>query len=161
MNSATKLPGKTRKLGGASVGIPPRQLNFRLPDEPPRYPVANNATATTFIAVLSGFFPPGERFFMESVRHFRDQISDPHLKAQVSGFMGQEAIHGREHERLNAMLIGQGIDADLVTTRAHADQYPVSRRAADNRRTTIRLQREGERPDLQQANGYEAATPNT
>lgn len=110
MNSATKLPGKTRKLGGASVGIPPRQLNFRLPDEPPRYPVANNATATTFIAVLSGFFPPGERFFMESVRHFRDQISDPHLKAQVSGFMGQEAIHGREHERLNAMLIGQGID---------------------------------------------------
>ena len=67
-------------------------------------------------------------------------------------------------ERANAVadyLIGQGIDADLVTTRAHADQYPVSRRPADNRRTTIRLQREGERPDLQQANGYEAATPNT
>lgn len=67
-------------------------------------------------------------------------------------------------ERANAVadyLIGQGINADMVTVRAHADQYPVSHRPADNRRTTIRLQREGERPDLQQANGYDAATPNT
>jgi len=67
-------------------------------------------------------------------------------------------------ERANAVadyLIGEGIDADMVTVRAHADQYPVSGRPADNRRTTIRLQREGERPDLQQANGYEAAAPNT
>lgn len=67
-------------------------------------------------------------------------------------------------ERANAVaeyLIGEGVDTDMVTVRAHADQYPVSRRPADNRRTTIRLQREGERPDLQQANGYEAATPNT
>lgn len=62
-------------------------------------------------------------------------------------------------ERANAVadyLIAQGLPADLITVRAHADQYPVSNRAADNRRTTIRLQREGERPELQQANGYES-----
>ncbi|KPP97154.1 OmpA family protein [Marinobacter sp. HL-58] len=67
-------------------------------------------------------------------------------------------------ERANVVadyLIGQGIDTDLVTVRAHADQYPASGRPADNRRTTIRLQREGERPDLQQANGYDAASPNS
>lgn len=67
-------------------------------------------------------------------------------------------------ERANVVadyLMGKGIDANMVTVRAHADQYQVSGRPADNRRTTIRLQREGERPDLQQANGYEAATPNT
>lgn len=58
-------------------------------------------------------------------------------------------------------LIGEGVDTNMVTVRAHADQYQVSRRPADNRRTTIRLQRQGERPDLQQANGYDAATPNT
>lgn len=58
-------------------------------------------------------------------------------------------------------LIGEGVDTNMVTVRAHADQYQVSRRPADNRRTTIRLQREGERPDLQQANGYDAVTPNT
>lgn len=67
-------------------------------------------------------------------------------------------------ERANVVadyLIGEGVDANMVTVRAHADQYQVSGRPADNRRTTIRLQREGERPDLQQANGYDTATPNT
>ncbi|MCH8498155.1 MAG: metal-dependent hydrolase [Marinobacter sp.] len=99
-----------RKLSaGARVGIPPRQLKFQVPDAP-RYFLANNATATTFIAVLSAIFPPGERFFMESVRHFRHQVDDPDLKAAISGFMGQEAIHGREHDRLNEILQEQGIN---------------------------------------------------
>lgn len=58
-------------------------------------------------------------------------------------------------------LKARGLDPDMITVRAHGDQFPVSRRAADNRRTTIRLQREGEAdvPDLQQANGYSADTP--
>lgn len=67
-------------------------------------------------------------------------------------------------ERANAVadyLISEGLPEDLIIVRAHADQYPVSKRAADNRRTTIRLQREGERPDLQQAQGYDPATPNS
>lgn len=57
-------------------------------------------------------------------------------------------------ERANVVadyLKEQGVPGDMITVRAHADQYPVSGRPADNRRTTIRLQREGERPDLQQA----------
>lgn len=60
-------------------------------------------------------------------------------------------------ERANVVadyLKAQGIADGLITVRAHGDQYPVSRRPADNRRTTIRLQRQGERPEFQQANGY-------
>lgn len=62
-------------------------------------------------------------------------------------------------ERANAVaeyLIEQGLSQDMITVRAHADQYPASNRASDNRRTTIRLQRQGERPELQQANGYQS-----
>lgn len=51
-------------------------------------------------------------------------------------------------------LKNRGVDPDLITERSHGDRYPSSRRRAENRRTTIRLQREGERPGLQQANGY-------
>ncbi|WP_417519269.1 flagellar protein MotY [Marinobacter sp.] len=64
-------------------------------------------------------------------------------------------------ERANVVadyLKNRGVDPDLITVRAHGDQYPVSRRAAENRRTTIRLQREGDRPGLQQANGYGGAS---
>jgi predicted metal-dependent hydrolase len=38
------------------------------------------------------------------VRHFRDQIDDPELKRQVAGFIGQEAMHGREHRAFNDRL---------------------------------------------------------
>lgn len=55
-------------------------------------------------------------------------------------------------------LKNRGVDPDMITVRAHGDQFPVSGRPADNRRTTIRLQREGERPGLQQANGYGGAS---
>ena len=102
-------------LAGASVGIPPRNIKFSHDYySTRRYPIANNAFASSFIAVLSGAFPPGERFFVESVRHFRDQITDPELKAQVSGFIGQEALHGREHDRLNAIFSDMGIRVDLA-----------------------------------------------
>ncbi len=104
-----------RPLAGASVGIPPRNIKFAHGYyEQRRYPVADNAFASCFLAVLSGFFPPGERFFVESVRHFRDQITDPELKAQVSGFIGQEALHGREHERLNAIFSDMGMRVDFA-----------------------------------------------
>ncbi|WP_323752325.1 flagellar protein MotY [Marinobacter sp.] len=46
-----------------------------------------------------------------------------------------------------------GLDEDLLIVRSHGDQFPVSRRHRDNRRVTIRLQRQGERPEFQQANG--------
>lgn len=108
--TAANNPRKKRRLAGATVGIPPRQLSFRKPENSPRYPVDNNATASLFLAMLSAFFPPGERFFVESVRRFRSEIKDPELKAAVSGFIGQEAIHGREHERLNEFLESRGID---------------------------------------------------
>jgi len=67
-------------------------------------------------------------------------------------------------ERANAVadyLVSEGMPEDLIIVRAHADQYPASNRAADNRRTTIRLQREGERPDMQQARGYGTLTPSS
>lgn len=99
----------SRKPAGAAVGIPPRQVDFRHDPTGKRYFYADNGFATLFFATLSGIFPPGERFFMDSVRHYRHRIKDPTLQAQISGFIGQEAIHGREHERLNAFFTEQNI----------------------------------------------------
>jgi predicted metal-dependent hydrolase len=84
-------------------------MDFRM-EATPRYFYDDNATATLFFAMLSSWFPPGERFFMTSVRNFREIVSDEKLKDQVSGFMGQEAIHGREHDKLNQLLEQRGMD---------------------------------------------------
>jgi predicted metal-dependent hydrolase len=60
------------------------------------------------VAVLSGMFPEGEQFFVRSVRDARDRVTDPELRAQVAGFIGQEVTHGREHDELNARLDAMG-----------------------------------------------------
>ncbi len=56
------------------------------------------------IATFSAVIPDGEEYFVRTVRHFRDQITDPELKRDVAGFIGQEAVHGREHRELNDAL---------------------------------------------------------
>lgn len=106
---------EARKTNGASVGIPARLMSFPLPESKPRFAFfGGNALASSLFSVLSTIFPPGERFFVESVRRFRDQIEDETLRAQVSGFIGQEAIHGREHERLNEWFQTQGYDIAMA-----------------------------------------------
>jgi predicted metal-dependent hydrolase len=66
------------------------------------------------VAVLSATFPPGEDFFVRSVHSFSDQITDPELKRQVAGFIGQEVTHGREHRELNRRLQEMGYPTHRV-----------------------------------------------
>jgi predicted metal-dependent hydrolase len=65
-----------------------------------------------FTANLSAGFPPGEEAFIRSVRHYSDQITDPVLKKRVAGFIGQEAMHGQEHRRINDKLTELGYRID-------------------------------------------------
>lgn len=112
--STTANSRSSRRPTGASVGIPPRQMSFKIPQKTERHPFFNNnVLASSMFVVFSAIFPPGERFFMESVRNFRNDITDETLLAQISGFMGQEALHGREHERLNAFFAERGIDTAM------------------------------------------------
>ncbi len=111
---SVNVQATTRILSGAQVGIPPRHMSFSFPAEADRYFFFNqNPLASLMFVVFSGIFPPGERFFVESVRHFRNQISDPTLKAQVAGFIGQEALHGREHDRLNSFFAERKLAVDI------------------------------------------------
>ena len=66
------------------------------------------------VAMLSAVFPEGEDFFVRSVRHYADQITDPELKKQVQGFIGQEVTHGREHRALNERLQTMGYPTRFV-----------------------------------------------
>jgi len=68
---------------------------------------------SNFFNALSVFFPDGEQFFIDSVRHYRDTgvIDDEQLKKDVRHFIGQEAMHGREHRDYNAALDAAGMGA--------------------------------------------------
>jgi predicted metal-dependent hydrolase len=92
--------------------IRPRQLKLDIPEGTPRYWMGGDPYATHLLNALSITFPPGERFFMASVRALRDRITDPVLREQVKGFLAQESLHSREHTALNAWLTRMGYAAD-------------------------------------------------
>ena len=86
--------------------IPTRRVSFAssLEGLPKHYAADGDLIVSHLMAALSAVFPDGEEFFVRSVRRFRDQVTDPVLKRQVAGFIGQESVHGREHRVLNDKL---------------------------------------------------------
>jgi predicted metal-dependent hydrolase len=97
----TSDPGRT---------VPTRRISFDAPldDLPKHFARDGDLISSHLIASLSAMFPDGEDFFVRSVRHYRGRVTDPALKQQVSGFIGQEAMHGREHRDLNDRLAELG-----------------------------------------------------
>lgn len=97
--------------------IKPRQPVFELPAPWVQHWHGDNAFKSHFFDAMSLLFPDGERFFIESVRAFRDQVSDPQQLAQIRGFIGQEAHHSREHEHYSEALRTCGYDLDYLERR--------------------------------------------
>lgn len=89
-----------------------RNLKFGLPRDKATSWNPSGLHITQFYNTLSIFFPAGERFFIQSVRNYRDRITDPHLKEQISAFIGQEGFHTREHEAYNDALKAAGMPID-------------------------------------------------
>ena len=88
--------------------IPKRDVQFDLSNVDLRNWHPKGPQSSHYFNVQSLLFPQGERFFIRSVRHFRDRIHDPVLQQQVAGFIAQEAMHGREHDAYNAALANIG-----------------------------------------------------
>src|SRR6266576_3534229 len=96
--------------------VPTRRISFEesLQELPKHFAADGDLIQSHIAAGLSAVFPDGEDFFVRSVRHYRDQITDPELKRQVAGFIGQEAMHGREHRAFNDRLAELGYPTKQV-----------------------------------------------
>ncbi|MBO6851834.1 MAG: metal-dependent hydrolase [Marinobacter sp.] len=97
-----------------------RRPNIDLAEDVPKYWWDNDPVKTLLLAALSASFPPGEIFFIDTVRHYQDRITDPELKKAVRGFIGQEAHHSREHKLLNGFLEERGIGLGRLETEIQA-----------------------------------------
>lgn len=102
--------------------IPTRRISFEdsLQELPKHFAADGDLVSSHIVAGLSAVFPDGEDFFVRSVRHYRDRIEDPVLKRQVAGFIGQEAVHGREHRVLNERFAELGYPTKQVERFAKA-----------------------------------------
>lgn len=106
MSTVKSMKLQTRNTKSEAVMPVRRDLNFDLPAERVQDWVGNGGVQFTHLMnTMSLVIPVGERFFIDAVRHYRDQIQDPELKKAATAFIGQEAMHGREHDEYNAKMI--------------------------------------------------------
>lgn len=96
----------------AQITLKPRDTHFEIAAGDPKFWHGGDPGRTLIFNALSVMFPLGERFFMDAVRAFRDEIADPRLRVQARLFLHQEALHTREHVAYNAGLKAQGFRVD-------------------------------------------------
>jgi uncharacterized protein len=103
--------------------VPTRKMSFEesMQDLPRAVASAGDLIAGHVIMALSSVFPDGEDYFVRSVRRYRDQITDPALKRQVAGFIGQEAVQGREHRVFNDRLAELVLSSEAIRGLMGAD----------------------------------------
>ena len=108
-----------------------KNLEFRL-NEIPRFWFGGDPFKTRVFDALSLTFPDGERYFIQCVRLYRDQIQDPALSERVQAFIQQEAQHGIAHDKMNQILLDQGmpiqhyIDQVNVRFKHSLKRYPAN-----------------------------------
>lgn len=101
-----------------SSAIPTRSLEFDawLGDIPRHFARDGDLMLSHILTVLSSTFPEGEAYFVRSVSAVRDRITDPRLRQEVDDFIGQEAMHGREHAVFNERMAELGYPVRPIGT---------------------------------------------
>lgn len=99
----------------ANPAITIRDERFNRDTTPSRW-WAGEPFGTAWHNALSGTFPRGEAFFIESVKAFREG-TDPKLAAEIRAFVKQEINHTREHIAFNRLAADAGYDMEMIDRR--------------------------------------------
>lgn len=120
-----------------------RDLHFDVPADHVHDWVGDGSVHFTHLMnTMSLVIPVGERFFIDAVRHYRDHLQDPELKKAATAFIGQEAMHGREHDDYNAKMFERLPSAEVFEKRVKTllDFFQNNSPAVFRLSTTIALE---------------------
>ncbi|MBW2384560.1 MAG: metal-dependent hydrolase [Deltaproteobacteria bacterium] len=121
MTMQRPFPAATSSRLPDGVTIQPREFDWHDLESVPQYWFAGNAIISHLENAFSILIPPGERFFIRSVRHYEDRAKDPELGDLIRAFIQQEALHTRAHNQFNASLRKFGVDVDQEI--AYAERF--------------------------------------
>ena len=103
----------TQSNSPESLAFGPRRPSFDLAQALASDWHGGSAFRTAYFNAMSMLFPLGEKFFIDSVRFFKDEIDDPRLLIEIIAFQGQESTHRLQHQKYNELLCEQrGYDLD-------------------------------------------------
>jgi uncharacterized protein len=98
-----------RETTPSDLAITPRDRRFGRETSTERWWNGGDPVATAVYNALSATFPKGEKFFVESVRMFREG-TPPKLAGEIKAFVTQEVMHSREHVAFNKRAHDAGYD---------------------------------------------------
>ncbi|MDI3403154.1 metal-dependent hydrolase [Streptomyces cavernicola] len=91
-----------------------RKVSFAW-EETPLHWLPDDPFTTHTINVLHLLLPAGERWFVHVYKQVLQYIEDEQLRADVIGFIGQEAMHSQAHDEVLPHLREQGLDPTPYT----------------------------------------------
>ncbi len=96
------------------ASFPVRRMDYQFNDIP-RYWCNNDPAFTHYFTGLSTLFPEGESYFVRSVRLLRTKIkNNPQLDRDIGAFIGQEAMHSKEHHAFHLSAKQHGLDPESL-----------------------------------------------
>ncbi len=119
------------------TAITVRRMDFSIRPDMEKYWFNGNPLISGFFYALSATFPDGERFFIDTVRHYQKDVQNPLLKQQIRAFIGQEAHHGKAHEDFNGALEAKGFPMQVVAGKAKALLDLAKQRLSPQRQLAI------------------------
>ncbi len=112
----TPFPSPTGAISDPPTGLTTlniRDLRINRERKIARWWLGGDPVATAWFNALSGTFPRGEAFFIESVKAHRDG-APPALLNDIRAFIVQEVNHTREHLALNRIASDAGYDMEAI-----------------------------------------------
>ena len=97
-----------------AASFPVRRMDYAF-GAMPKYWVENEPSMTHFFTALSTLFPEGESYFVRSVRALRQKLQgQPQLDKDIGAFIGQEAMHSKEHHAFHVSAQESGLDPESL-----------------------------------------------
>lgn len=116
MSSSAIAPVKKVNQAKARPSFPVRRMDYQFTSTP-KYWMDNEPSLTHLFTGMSTLFPEGEAYFVRAVRALRDQIKDnPQLDKDIGAFIGQEAMHSKEHHAFHQSAEHYGLDPESLET---------------------------------------------
>ena len=96
------------------ASFPVRRMDYNF-ENTPKYWCANDPAMTHYFTGLSTLFPEGESYFVRSVRALREHAKlNEALDREISAFIGQEAMHSKEHHAFHISAQQHGMNPESL-----------------------------------------------
>lgn len=96
------------------ASFPVRRMDYNFGNIP-RYWCNNDPSLTHYFTGLSTLFPEGESYFVRSVRALRGKAKQNGLlDREIGAFIGQEAMHSKEHHAFHVSAQQYGLDPESL-----------------------------------------------